>query len=549
MNFKFILTLLICSLWYSVSAQLVNITFQVDMSNSGLTPTVVSIGGGFQGWAPEAGALTDIGNGIWERTYSIQSNTNIQFKFTAGANWDLVEQVPSECGVSDGFGSFNRTLQIGNIDGTYGPVCYSSCLACEEVELVPVTFRVDMSNETVGPNGVHVAGTFQNWNPATSELLPVGFGVYEGTFGIASNSTAYFKFINGNDWPGQEAVPADCGNPDGFGSFNRFIEVGTESSSYTEVCFEGCYSCDEVIPVLVTFQVDMSNEIVDPLGVFITGSFNDFDAADIQMSQGLDNVYEAVLVLNPGETIQYKFLNGPSFDGQESVPSECGIDDGFGSFNRSHSVEASPETLPALCFSSCAACPTIETYLLTLGVDMNDEVPNVDGVYVAGTFNDFNASAHQMIESDPGIYEITIEVTANENILYKFLNGPSFDFEEEVPVDCGVDDGFGGFNRSILVDSDISADLVCFSTCTICLVQVDEIALQEIRLSPNPTNGIINLQTENTIERLTLIDMNGRLIASFYNLRNGDQLDLSSFDSGVYLLQSTGFKPSRIIIE
>ncbi|MGY8929519.1 MAG: hypothetical protein ACKVHK_07600, partial [Flavobacteriales bacterium] len=33
-----------------------------------------------------------------------------------------------------------------------------------------VTFSVDMSGEIVSPDGVHIAGGFQGWDPALTEL-------------------------------------------------------------------------------------------------------------------------------------------------------------------------------------------------------------------------------------------------------------------------------------------------------------------------------------------------------------------------------------------
>ncbi len=549
MKMKFTFILISCFLAIAGFSQTVNISFQVDMSNSGLTPGVVSIGGGFQGWAPEAGAMTELGNGIWERTYAINSNSTIQFKFTAANDWSLVEQVPAECGVNDGFGNYNRTFQVGDTDATFGPVCFSSCISCEPIELIPVTFRVDMSNETVGPNGVHVYGSFQQWNPASSELLPIGLGIYEGTFGVVPNTTAYFKFINGNDWPEQENVPADCGVDDGFGGFNRFVEVGDSPTSHPEVCFNTCYACDESVPVLVNFQVDMSNEVIDPLGVFITGSFNDFDPAGVQMSPGLDNKYEASLILNPGIEIQYKFLNGPSFEGQETVPMECGIEDGFGAYNRSFTAAAIPETVPVVCFSACAACPSSETFMLTLNVDMNDEAISPDGVFIAGSFNDFNPSSHEMNETSAGIYSLSIEVSANEIVSYKFLNGPSFDFVESVPSGCGQPDGFGGYNRAILVDSEINADLVCFSSCSSCTVGITESSEMSVGVYPNPSAGIFNLSSDRVLNSVSVYDLNGRLIKEYSVMNRTTQLNLSDFEKGMYILQSEGIHPIKIIVE
>ena len=36
---------------------------------------------------------------------------------------------------------------------------------------VNVNFMVDMSNETVSSNGIHLAGAFQGWDPSSTEML------------------------------------------------------------------------------------------------------------------------------------------------------------------------------------------------------------------------------------------------------------------------------------------------------------------------------------------------------------------------------------------
>lgn len=76
-----------------------------------------------------------------------------------------------------------------------------------------VAFIVDMNGQTVGSNGVHVAGNFQGWNPSATTLinapvLPPNF--YGMVVDIPANQVIEFKFINGNDWPGVESVPAIC---------------------------------------------------------------------------------------------------------------------------------------------------------------------------------------------------------------------------------------------------------------------------------------------------------------------------------------------------
>ena len=98
-----------------------------------------------------------------------------------------------------------------------------------------VTFRVNMSNETVSANGVHIAGGFQGWDPASTPVAAVGFGVYEITLSLAQGTYEY-KFINGNAWGEDESV-GDCGN-----GGNRVITVS--SNIVTEgACFNSCDLC------------------------------------------------------------------------------------------------------------------------------------------------------------------------------------------------------------------------------------------------------------------------------------------------------------------
>lgn len=100
-----------------------------------------------------------------------------------------------------------------------------------------VTFRVDMNAQTVGANGVHVAGSFQSeagvatgdWQPGATALADADLdGVYTVTVSIPAG-TYEFKFINGNDWPGEESIPENCGVPNGFGGFNRSVTIAGDS--------------------------------------------------------------------------------------------------------------------------------------------------------------------------------------------------------------------------------------------------------------------------------------------------------------------------------
>jgi hypothetical protein len=103
---------------------------------------------------------------------------------------------------------------------------------------VTLTFRVDMSAETVSPNGVHVAGNWQDdagypgeWDPSTAELTdPNEDGIYTLTVTLPAGTYEY-KYINDNAWGNNEGggLSADCGVDDGNGAFNRPAVIAGDS--------------------------------------------------------------------------------------------------------------------------------------------------------------------------------------------------------------------------------------------------------------------------------------------------------------------------------
>ena len=98
------------------------------------------------------------------------------------------------------------------------------------------------------------------------------------------------------------------------------------------------------------------------------------------------------------------------------------------------------------------------TTTLTLNCDMNDFEGNFSTVSVRGTFNGWADAPTQMADdNEDGIYTVVLDVEQNEAVIFKFItDGANY---ENVPSDCGVDDGYGGFNRSV----DVGADPVSFT--------------------------------------------------------------------------------------
>jgi 1,4-alpha-glucan branching enzyme len=178
---------------------------------------------------------------------------------------------------------------------------------------VNVTFSVDMSNETVAAEGIHIAGDFQGWNSSGTPLSDQGGGIYAVTLSLAAGAYE-FKFINGNDWPQEELVPDAC-RANLSGNTNRRIEVGMMDATYA-VCFSNCAACGDYA---VLFRVDMSLQAeIAPQGVHVAGEFNGWDAgANELFDADGDGVYTGLYsfdpaVLDNGNLI-FKYINGDSF--------------------------------------------------------------------------------------------------------------------------------------------------------------------------------------------------------------------------------------------
>ena len=476
------------------------VTFQVDMNSTTVSADGVHVAGGFQGW-DSAGTLMsdDDMDGVYEVTIDLPADSTYEFKFINGMAWDFVEDVPPACQVEVS-GNDNRFVTVGADDTqvTYH-VCWESCAACG---MTTVRFRVDMMNEAaISPNGVHVAGNFQGWDPSTSALSDAdGDGVWETWASFYEETIAdgflLFKFINGNSWsnPNEGLAGEACADDSGlrvlaFESEN--IVLTAEGTASEAPCFNSCESC--VLPTEVTFRVDITTqESVSPNGVHVAGSFQGWSpSANPLYDEDGDGIWEATYGLLPGE-YQFKFINGNDWSGSvESVSGDCAAS---GTDNRALTV-GSEAIIYEVCYNQCESfcVPDPDPADVTFRVDMTEEEVNANGVWVIGNFTtpNWHAGALQMTDDDlDGVYEVTANISGAATVLYIFTNGdPSTgnsgtDYIEESGIqidsegneisnfewdDCGMPNGFGGYNR--IHERSGEAELlssVCFNSCAPC---------------------------------------------------------------------------------
>jgi hypothetical protein len=345
------------------------ITFRVNMSSTTISNQGVRLTGSFFNWSLDSAQtiMTSVGNGVFEKTISLDTTLTIQYKFINGSTFQQQENVPQACGISNGVGGFDRQIAVPNAPAVLPTVCFGSCSNCPLPVFVPVTFRVNMSLvPTV--NQVRLTGSFVNWSlDSTTLMTNIGNGVFEKTVSLDTTLTVQYKFINGSTFQQQENVPQACGISNGVGGFDRQIAVPNASAVLPTVCFGSCSNCALPVFVPVTFTVDMSETPAGPDGVRLAGSFNNWSLGDSSLMNTTGNgIYAKTLSLDTSLIVQYKFVNGLTFQVQENVPQSCGVPDGFQGFNRTLSVPNAATTLPAVCFSSCAACLSVNSKVSTL---------------------------------------------------------------------------------------------------------------------------------------------------------------------------------------
>jgi len=164
-------------------------------------------------------------------------------KFINGNAWGSEESVPAACGADDGVGGYNRIVAWSSSTGSVmDPVCFGSCEACgdpSDVTPVSLTIRVNMEGLDVDPAGVHIAGTWQAWDPASSPMTPIsGSDVWTYTTTFNPGSAIRYKFINGNAWGLDESVPPTCAD-----GIDRFHVVGSADAMLDPICYGTCNVC------------------------------------------------------------------------------------------------------------------------------------------------------------------------------------------------------------------------------------------------------------------------------------------------------------------
>ena len=238
---------------------------------------------------------------------------------------------------------------------------------------VSVTFNVDMQEQVLSEDGVHLAGSdldtetffgsvdqveISPWMPDEIIMTDDDYdGIYSFTIELLPNTSYIYKFINGYDYELQDGE-------------DRMLETSDENIVLNTACFnkidESCIEIDNRL-VEVVFTVDMQEIELSDNSVSVIGTnLNDYsnfgyyvdtlepipiyDSSALELTEIDEDIYSVSIMVNPGVNYQYRFAYG------NEIENQIGFRDLIVS-------EVLGYNLNETCFNSFEDCPEFTTLI------------------------------------------------------------------------------------------------------------------------------------------------------------------------------------------
>ena len=298
------------------------------------------------------------------------------------------------------------------------------------------------------------------------------------------------------------------------------------------------FSLSATAQVDVTFQVDM-NGVTGFTTPEVNGIFNGWcgNCAPMSDANG-DGVWDLTISLAPG-TYEYKY----SFDnwaGQETLVSgsSCTMTTGIYT-NRVLNVSVA-DTLPVVCWGSCAACgESVGPYNITFVVDMNNSGATFSIPEVNGTFNNWCGGCAPMSDANgDNIWELIIALNSG-TYEYKYAYDTWAGSEALTAGDPCTVTNSGFTNRTLDVSGTLVMDTVCYGSCLGCGgINVTEVEGNEFSIYPNPVQTSFLIQSTSLVKSISILDNTGKRISlPTVALNNNVQVNTESLPAGIYHVQ------------
>ena len=157
-----------------------------------------------------------------------------------------------------------------------------------------------------------------------------------------------------------------------------------------------------------------------------------------------------------------------------------------------------------------------------------------------------------MTDMGNNVWQIVVDFPAtavNQTLLYKFINGNWGMNEGTDPANtivaggCGVDDGSGNINRTLVIPGAATTVTYCWDACAAsCSANLIDNAISNLVVSPNPANDVVtfNFNANASKAEIVLFDLSGKVVAT-KSVATGSvntvEISTSNLMAGSYLYQ------------
>ena len=519
-----------------------SVTFQVDMGSATVSTNGIHVAGSFQSWSPSTTALSQVGSTtIYTKTVTVNAG-QLEYKFLNGNAWGDDESVPAPVQVGTN-GNSNRWAVISQ-DTTLPAVMFAGSAPAGQKA---IQMKVNMALQTVSSDSVHVAGSFQGWDPAKTRMVNFD-GVHRAIAYVGKTDSVYFKFINGNGWSTVESVPSTCqASTAGINQGDNRFYTDTVSGIY-EVCYTQCGPCTIVPTYDITVNIDVSSLTACSMldSVSIAGPINGWGGENMSDPDG-DGIY----------SISYLGVDSGDFQFKARYH-VGGATNWEGGGNKVITVSSDSAVAPR-CFGNdnygpCAAVPATADVTFIVDFTQASFTP-ADTIFLMGNFTQWGDNPIAMTQHTvAGQYITTIPSYCPGSMEYRFSNGDASDVANHEPVDsaCGVDNGVGSYNRFWARSG--SADTLRHTYGTCSFVDLNENDLNQVSVHPNPMTEMTTIVLGTSdFYSVQIIDITGRIVAGFDHVQGEVEIVRNNMVRGMYFVNianTTGdVKTMKLIVE
>ena len=392
-----------------------NVTLEVNTANiyqngGSVGPNGMYAGGGFLGGSDGLQLVQSTTDTlIWSAVATVVSGSNYYAFFnspTSGSDWGTKENLNGlPCGNT---ANFNDRLLPNITSDTIVQHCFGSCEtdgSCPPPpsSFVNITFTLNVSSiistgGSIDSTGMFIAGGAAFGNPGDNPMTDLGGGIWSFTVSKPIGFTGDYTFTNGNSgWGAKENI---SGLPCAVPPYDDRNLAPVYSDTTIQHCFGTCDydgTCSSVVTpptgVNITFQVDMS-QVSDTFNIpEVNATFNNWCGNCNAMSDANnDSVWDVVVSLIPGDTIEYKY-SADSWTIQEMNDPGASCTNGDSTYtNRVLVVPASDTVLGVVCWASCDPCVNVPP------TGIKDDINNVL-VYPNPANNVLNITSSEIIDN------------------------------------------------------------------------------------------------------------------------------------------------------